>query len=239
MNTSEMKPKSVPANRISLGGIALIVAGIAVLTAILLGLDSQSNPHTEQVQAVLEADTFAYRLGLALAQVYMAFLALGMIALYAYLSPTRQEKLAFAGMVITVLFLALFLPIVGVAAYVFPTIGNLVRQGQTEMIAVMDAAFANPAEPGFLIIPFLAGILWHIGPVLMGAAIWRSGALWKWGGLLLIIDGVLSIPGFVLDMRVLADFAGMVGGIGLIVLGFALFLSVRGRRDTLWTQIGP
>ena len=57
MNTSEMKLKSVPANRISLGGIALIVAGIAVLAAMLLLLGSPSNPHTEQLQVVLEADT--------------------------------------------------------------------------------------------------------------------------------------------------------------------------------------
>ena len=227
MDTSNTKLKSVPANRISLGGIALVVAGIAVLAAILLLLGSPSNPHTEQLQVVIEADTFAYRLGLALAPVYMAFFALGAIALYAYLSPTRQEKLAFAGMVVTVLFIALFLPIIGVAAYVFPAIGNLAAQRQEEMIAVMDAAFAEP----FIIIPFLGGILWHIGPVLMGAAIWRSGALWKWGGLLLIIDGVLSIPGFVLDMKVLSNFAGMVGGIGLIVLGISLFQSAKGRSE--------
>ena len=80
MNTSEMKLKSVPANRISLGGIALIVAGIAVLAATLLLLGSPGNPHTEQLQVVLEADTFAYRLGLALAPVSMAFFALGTIA---------------------------------------------------------------------------------------------------------------------------------------------------------------
>jgi predicted permease len=233
MNTSEMKLKSVPANRISLGGIALIVAGIAVLAAILMLLGSSGNPHTEQLQVVLEADTFAYRLALALAPVYMAFFALGTIALYAYLSPTKQEKLAFAGMVVTVLFIALYLPIIGVAAYVFPAIGNLAAQGKEEMIAVMDAAFAEP----FIIIPFLGGILWHIGPVLMGAAIWRSGALWKWGGLLLIIDGVLSIPGFVLDMKLLSNVAGMIGGIGQVALGISLFQSVRSRRDTRSVQI--
>ena len=72
---------------------------------------------------------------------------------------------------------------------------------------------------------------WHIGPVLMGAAIWRSGALWRWGGLLLIIDGVLSIPGFVLDMKVLSNFAATVGGIGLIAFGSSLFQSVRGRSE--------
>jgi len=88
-------------------------------------------------------------------------------------SPTRQEKLAFAGMVVTVLFIALYLPIIGVAAYVFPAIGKLAAQGQEEMIAVMDAAFAER----FIIFPFLGGILWHIGPILIGAAIWRSRTL--------------------------------------------------------------
>jgi hypothetical protein len=237
MNTSEMKLKSVPANRISLGGIALILAGIAVLVAILLSFVSMSKPlfsqelenapNAEQLQVALEATTFAYRLGLALAPVYWAFLALGMIALYAYLSPTRQEKLAFAGMVVTVFFLALFLPIIGFAAYVFPAIGELVAQGQTEMIAVMDQVSREP----FIIIPFFGGILWYIGLALMGAAIWRSGVLWKWGGLLLIINGVLSIPAFVLDITVLNNVAGTVGGIGLIGLGISLLRSDKGGNE--------
>ena len=231
MNTSEMKLKSVAANRISLGGIALIVAGIAVLVAILFSslskpLFSQElkdAPKAEQLQVALEATSFAYRLSLAMAPVYFAFLIPGTVALYAYLSRTKQEKLAFAGMVITVLFLALFLPIIGFAAYVFPAIGELVAQGQTEMIAVMDQTSLEP----FIVIPFLGGILWYIGLVLMGAAVWRSGVLWKWGGLLLIINGVLSIPAFVLDITVLNNLAGMVGGIGLIGLGISLFQSVR------------
>ena len=237
MDTSNTKLKSVPANRIPLGGIALIVAGIAVLVAILLSFVSMSKPlfsqelenapNAEQLQVALEAASFAYRLSLAMAPVYFAFLIPGTVTLYAYLSRTKQEKLAFAGMVVTVLFLALFLPIIGFAAYVFPAIGELVAQGQTEMIAVMDQTSLEP----FIIIPFLGGILWYIGLALMGAAVWRSGVLWKWGGLLLIINGVLSIPAFVLDITVLNNLAGIVGGIGLIVLGISLFQSAKGRSE--------
>jgi hypothetical protein len=215
------------ANRISLGGIALIVAGLANLIQAILSVNTYSNPHTDQVEVALEAATLVYRVRLALSPVYLAFFILGVLALYAYLSQTKEEKLAFAGLVVSLLFIALFLPVIGFAAYVFPAIGDLVRQGQEEMIAVMDEAFLEP----FIVIPFFGGILWNIGPILMGAAIWRSGLLWKWGGLLLIIQGLLGIPGF-LDMPVPAIIGGILGGVGQIALGISLFQSVR-RPDAL------
>jgi hypothetical protein len=235
MDTSNTKLKSEPANRIPLGGIALVAAGIAVLIAVLFSslskpLFSQElkgAPNAEQLQVALEATSFAYRLSLAMAPVYIAFLIPGTVALYAYLSRTKQEKLAFAGMVVTMFFLALYLPIIGFAAYVFPAVGELVAQGQREMIAVMDQVSREP----FIVIPFFGGILWYIGIALMGAAVWRSGVLWKWGGLLLIINGVLSIPAFVLDITVLNDLAGIVGAIGLIGLGISLLQSNKGRND--------
>jgi hypothetical protein len=65
----------------------------------------------------------------------------------------------------------------------------------------------------------------------MGAAIWRSGLLWKWGGLLLIIQGLLGIPGF-LDMPMPGIIGSILGGVGQIALGISLFQSVR-RPDAL------
>ena len=237
MDTSGIKFKSTPANRISLGGIALIMAAIALLVAILMSLASPSKPlfsqelenapNAEQLQVALEAATFAYRFRLAMGPVFIAFLIPGTFALYAYLSRTKQEKLAFAGMVVTVFFLALFLPIIGFAAYAFPAIGELVARGQTEAIAVMDQTTLEP----FIIIPFFGGILWEIGLALMGAAVWRSGVLWKWGGLFLIVNGVLGIPAFVLDITVLSGFAGIVGAIGMIGLGIQLWRSAKGRSE--------
>lgn len=228
MDTSSMKIKPMPANRISLGGIALILAGLVILVAtLLISATGNSPPPTEYVEVALHAATLAYRVQLALYAVYLAFFILGVLALYAYLSQTKEEKLAFAGLVVSLLFIALFLPVMGFAAYVFPAIGDLVRQGQVEMVAVMDETSHEP----FIIIPFFGGILWNIGPILIGAAIWRSGLLWKWGGLLLIIQGVLGIPGF-LDMPVPGIIASIAGGIGQIALGISLFQSVR-RPDAL------
>lgn len=236
MSTTTTKPKSTSPNRIPLGGIALIVAAIATLVSlILLSLASPSKPlfsqelenapNAEQLQAALEAATFAYRLGLAMVPLFIAFLIPGIVALYAYLSRTTQEKLAFSGMVITVLFLTLFLPIIGFAAYAYPAVGELVARGQTEAIAVIDQS----TQDLFIVIPFFSGILWYVGLAMMGAAVWRSGVLWKWGGLFLIVDGLLSVPAFVMDITVLNNLAGSVGAIGLIGLGVQLWRSGRER----------
>ena len=58
----------------------------------------------------------------------MTFFVLGLFALYAYLWRTRAERLAFAGLVMTVGFLVLFLPLIGFVAYMVPAIGVLAER---------------------------------------------------------------------------------------------------------------
>lgn len=227
MAASDTEQRPTLAKRISLGAMALMLASLANLIQMVLSSNNPdaSNPHTEQVQVVIEAATFAYRLRLQLGPVYLTLFMLGVLALYAYLSQTKEEKLAFAGLVVSMVCIALFLPIIGFAAYGFPAIGNLVAQGQVEMVAVMDETFREP----FVVIPFFGGILWNVGPILMGAAIWRSGALWKWGGLLLIIQGMLGIPAFLSDDAPwwFGAIPGSAAVIGQFALGISLFRSVR------------
>ena len=87
----------------------------------------------------------------------------------------------------------------------------------------MDQTFKEP----FLPIQFLAGILWNIGNILLGIAVWRSGTLWKWGGLLFIIYGVVGIPSF-LDVKVFQIVSPTVGGLAQIAVGISLWRSGRG-----------
>lgn len=117
-------------------------------------------------------------------------------------------------MIVTVGFLGLFLPLIGFAAYVVPATGSLVEQGRVEMVAVMEQIFVEP----FIVVPFLAGILWNLGNILMGIAIWRSGTLWKWGGLLFILYSVVGIPAF-LDVKVFQILATPLGGLALMAVG--------------------
>jgi hypothetical protein len=204
-------------NRIRLGVLALILAG---LTLAPIGILMRSVPTApaNNLKFATGANSFSWRIGMALAGLSLALLILGTLALYAHLSRTKEERLAFAGMVMTIGFVALYLPVIGFAAYVVPAIGRLAAQGHEEMIQVMDQTFKEP----FLFIPFFGGILWNVGSMLLGVAIWRSKALWPWGGLLYIAYGVLGIPSF-LDAKVLQIVAPLVGGAAQITVGLSLW----------------
>ena len=222
MDSSDTKRTSAFTKRISLGAIALILAGLTLIPQGILTANVPSAPEQNLEFASL-ANSFSYRFSMMLVGISLALFILGVFALYAHLSQTKQEKMAFAGLIVTVGFLALFLPIIGFAAFVVPAIGALVEQGHTEMFAVMDETFKEP----FLPIQFLAGILWNIGNILLGIAVWRSGTLWKWGGLLFIIYGVVGIPSF-LDVKVFQVVSPTVGGLAQIAVGISLWRSGRG-----------
>ena len=204
------------ANRIPLAALALILAGLTLAPTGILMRGVPTAP-AQNPEFAAGANSSTWRLGMALAGVSLALLILGTIGLYAHLSQTQEEGLAFAGLVVTIGFIALMLPVSGFAAYVVPAIGRLAAQGQTETIEVMNQTFKEP----FLIIPFFSGILWNVGSVLLGIAILRSGTLWSWGGVLYIAYGVLGIPAF-LDVKVAQIFAPLVGGVAQIVVGFSL-----------------
>jgi hypothetical protein len=227
MNRSNTFSTMAPANRIRLGGLALILAGVTLAPVGILMSRVKTAP-TNNLKFAKGANSFSWRLGMALTGLSLALLMMGTFALYTHLSRTKQERLAFAGMLMTIGLVALMLPVTGFAAYVVPAIGKLVAQGHEEMIDVMDQTFKEP----FLVIPFFGGILWHIGSVLLGIAIWRSKALWSWGGVLYITYGVLGIPAF-LDMKALQIVAPLVGGAGQAAVGVSLWrVAAAGVRQT-------
>jgi hypothetical protein len=216
MNDFETNRRSTFSKRVSLGGIALILAGLTLIPQGILTANVPSSPQ-QNLEMAAGANSFNYRLGMTLAGISLALFLLGVFALYAHLSQTKQERVAFAGLIVTVGFLGLFLPLIGFAAYVVPAIGSLVEQGRVEMVAVMEQIFVEP----FIVVPFLAGILWNIGNILMGIAIWRSGTQWKWGGLLVIHYGVVGITAF-LDVKVFQILATPLGGLALMAVGVSL-----------------
>jgi hypothetical protein len=220
MNGFDTNRTSTFTKRISLGGIALILAGLTLIPQGILTVNVPSAPE-QNLEFVTGANLSNYRLAMMLIGISLALFILGVFALYAYLSRTKQERVAFAGLIVTVGFLGLFLPLIGFGAYVVPAIGSLVAQGRVEMAAVMEQISREP----FIVVPFFAGILWNIGNLLMGIAIWRSGTLWKWGGLLFMIYGLIGIPGF-LDVKVLQIASTILGGLAQIVVGVSLRRSV-------------
>ena len=220
MNGFDTNRTSTFTKRISLGGIALILAGLTLIPQGILTANVPSAPE-QNLEFATGANSFNNRLGMMLVGISLALFILGVFALYAHLAQTKQERVAFAGLIVTVGFLGLFLPLIGFAAYVVPAIGSLVEEGRVEMLAVMEQTFREP----FILVPFFAGILWHIGNILMGIAIWRSGTLWKWGGLLFMIYGLVGIPAF-LDVKVFQIVSTPLGGLAQIAVGVSLWRSV-------------
>jgi hypothetical protein len=217
MNNPETLFTVALASRIPLGALALILAGLILAPTGVLMRGVPTAP-ARNLEFAAGANSTGWRFGMAMAGLSLALFILGTSALYAHLSQTQEEGLAFAGLIVTVGFLALMLPVPGFAAYVVPAVGRMVAQGQAEVVEVMNQTFKEP----FLAIPFLSGILWNVGSVLLGIAILRSGTLPSWTGLLYIAYGVLGIPAF-LDVKALQIVAPLVGGAAQVAVGLSLW----------------
>jgi hypothetical protein len=64
-----------------------------------------------------------------------------------------------------------------------------------------------------------------VGIVLTGVAVWRSETLWRWGGLLYVISGVVGIPAF-LDVSSAQNVAPLAWAVAALVIGVSLWRSV-------------
>jgi hypothetical protein len=199
------------------GAVALILGGIAGAVVPLLTAGIPTAPE-HNVAFAQGANTLGWRLGMIVALVYQALLVLGSLALYVHLAQSSAERWAFAGLVVTVCFTMLFVPMMGFAAFVVPAVGALIEAGHADAVAVMGQTFREP----FAALPFLAGILVNLGPVVNAVAVWRSGTLPKWAGLLLIGGGVLGVPAF-LDVPQAQLLAPLVGGSAMIAVGVSLW----------------
>lgn len=219
MSHIETAVRAIPAQRLRLGAIALIAAGLLLVPQGPLTYNVPTAPD-QNLAFATGANSTAYRVAMTLTSIGIAFMVLGVFALYVRLAQTAQERLAFVGLVMTVGLVLVFLPITGFALYVVPAVGSLVDQGRPEMLDVMDQTFKEPAA----VIAFLGGMLWQVGGVLLGIAIWRSGVLWKWGGLLLVVSALVGIPAF-LDQKALQLVGSLLTGIALPVVGISLWRS--------------
>ena len=116
----------------------------------------------------------------------------GVIALAAYLANGRTGRLALLGMVLSVAGNCLVLTIFGFSTLVSPVIGRLYLEGQAGAMEVNEAILTSPAFI-FVVLPGL--LLFLVGTILFGVAIWRSGTLPRWAGLLFAPTGLLLAAG--------------------------------------------
>jgi hypothetical protein len=193
---------------IRLGVLALPLAGLLALVGLYstLKLGTGGILATGDNQAIVGSGYFVSQLvgnGLGL-----TLLIFGVVALYAYLANSSVRTLALGAMVLSIVGIALSLTGVGVFAYAIPALSRSFLNGNPESIRILDYIFAGP----FGTILILVFLLYSAGFILFGVAIWRSGALPAWAGVLVAAHAPLISAPFSVVVSVVGSLLAVVGG---------------------------
>jgi hypothetical protein len=116
----------------------------------------------------------------------------GFWALYMYLAQRQKERMAFWGLMGTLLGTGLPLTTLGVLAYASPVIGRLYLQGDTHLPQMI-----NEIVMGSSMVMGMPGAFLYIGGCIsFGIAIWQSETISKWSAITLALHGLFVAFGF-------------------------------------------
>jgi hypothetical protein len=161
-----------------------------------------------------------------------AFAIFGTLALGALLSTSRAPRLALSGTVLAVAGQILFMVPGAISTFATPAIGAAYLAGNQQVMAL-------EFSPVLALIIAVALLLAVAGNIILGLAIWRSGVLPRWAGVIWIAAAVI--------FYVLGAFLGMattgaslptqpVGGLLLAVSGTWIAWTVIRRRPVRLTR---
>jgi len=191
-----------------LGLVALAVSGVlTALTIIVRGpfVDPGFNPELF-ARGAAAPQFLAYSFGTMLAVLTGVY---GYIALYAYLTYTNRSvaSLALWGMVLNI-GLVLLMPSLGVYAFAGPAITDLYARDPRSAVELTS----QMAGGAYLAPVLVQGLLYSIGSLLFGIAIWRSATLPRWSGVLFFVQAPL------IEFILLVSYpAEIVGGLMLAI----------------------
>ena len=193
---------------IRIGVWALPVYGLLTFWATLTHEPDRQNQVEDYARFLSTTDYLAkHLLGSILGTILAIF---GVMAVAAYLANRRVGRLALLAMVVSVAGNCLVLTIFGFSTHVSPVIGRMYLEGQPGAMEVNEAIFGTSS---FAIVAALGLLLYLLGALLLGVAIWRSEVLPKWAGALYAPTGLLIAAG------VAIGWAQTVGSALLIVAG--------------------
>lgn len=147
----------------------------------------------------------------------------GFLALYAYVKDTREDALAFWGMVLSIAGNGLFLPSTGVLAFADPEIARQVQAGHAGALAISSSAIESSLGGAILA---ASGLTLLAGSVLVTIVLWRSPLLPRWTAIPYLLHA--------LSLTIVAPFSYAVeqaGGVLLLIVTVAITIAVwRGTR---------
>jgi hypothetical protein len=196
------------------GSVALGLSALLLTAFPLIRPFFRMDPR-EPAETLAAASPFIVSTSWAVAHLLctLAFVLLlyGLIAVYATLASNPAERRAFWAMVLSLAGIALILPMLGVETYMLPVLGKLYQAGQSQIFPAIGMIYGGLALAVFL----MALLLLAIGAIMFAIAIWRSGVLPRWAGILLAAGLALWFPPFPEVVRIVDGFVIGVGGVWL------------------------
>jgi hypothetical protein len=182
---------STSLTRVRLGPLALAVAGVLF---ILYPAVRPWHDETTLAGATASMSSGSWVAAHLFAMIGFILVPLGLLAIRRAVSGTRAEPLALAAAVISWIGAGLTLPYYGAEDFGLHAIAQKTAEGrQTDLLGVVEATRFNPVA----VTLFSVGLLMlGMGTVLAAVAIWRSGVLPRYSGVLLALGFALFIPQF-------------------------------------------
>ncbi len=201
--------------RTRLAAFALVIAGVCfVLYPAIRPFSDEST-----LQGARAFATSAWPLAHSLAMVGFILLTLGLLGVYGQLRETPAGRLGITALVVTWIGVGLTLPYYGAEAFALHAVGQeALRQNNVDLLVTLT----NSIRYGPAIWLFGTGLLAiAAGTILFAVAIWRSGVLAEWSGVLLAAGFALFIPQFFTSQPVRVAH-GLLVMIGCWVLAWSM-----------------
>ncbi len=200
-----------PQREFRLGAVFLAISSV------LLAVFPLTRPFADRSPNPLEiAHAFAspsWVLSHTLGGLGFVLLPIGLLGLSTSLQGSNGERLAFRGLILSWIGVGLIVPtVLGTEAFALRAIGQAaVLQKNTDLLAIATAVRFGPQR--LLFFPGLIALA--VGAVLIGLAVWKSGTLPRWSGVLYAIGLALFFPLFPQAIRIVDGLLIGVGGVGI------------------------
>src|SRR5919112_488003 len=202
---------------VRIGIVILPLSGLLTLVGVL-GSYGDLEARVDVKAAAQAATSTGYFLSQLTNIMSLTALIFGVMALAAYLANTRSRRWTLGAMVVSIVGIALMLPILGLRAYALPAVGLAYLDGQEDAVAIVNIIFDSALA---MIIYVLVAMIYSVGFLLFGVAIWRSGVLRKPPAIALALHAPL-LSTFIRPQTSLASILGallFISGSTLICLG--------------------
>jgi hypothetical protein len=196
---------------IRLGVWALPIYGLLTLWGTLT---HQPDPNADFEAYARYVSTTTYLVNHLIGSIFGITLGiLGAIALGAYLANGRAGRTALTAMVLSVAGSCFILAVFGMSTFATPAVGRAYLAGQQSVVEVNQDILGVP----LILTALVGGLLYSVGAILFGIAVWRSGTLPGWAGVLYAPTGLLiSIIGLQIGVAQTLGALLLIAGSGWI-----------------------